>query len=84
MKIFHTFCVVAIFFGSIISADAAWALADIFMAGMTIINLPCCVLLANKAIDALKDFERQLKDGKDPVFHAKNIGFKEGELNFWE
>ncbi len=84
MKIFHIICAVVIFFGTMISADAAWALADIFMAGMTLINLPCCALLGGKAVAALKDFEHQLKNGKDPEFHAKDIGFKDGELEFWK
>lgn len=84
MRIFHVVCVIVIFFGTLISADAAWALADIFMAGMTLINLPCCALLGGKAVAALADFERQLKKGDDPVFHAKDIGFSDGELEFWE
>ena len=31
-------------------------------------------LLAGVAVRALKDYERQKAEGKDPVFHEKNIG----------
>ncbi len=84
MIVFRVCCVAVIFLGTIVSADTAWALADIFMGGMTLINLPCCALLAGKAIAALKDFERQMKDGKDPVFRASEAGFRPGELAYWE
>lgn len=54
------------------------------MGGMTLINLPCCMLLGKVAIDALKDYETQKKDGKNPVFYGKNIGLSEDELDFWK
>ncbi len=44
--------------------DAAWSMADITMGGMTLINLPCCMLLGKVAIDALKDYEKQKKAGR--------------------
>ena len=73
-----------IFVGALIPMDAAWAAADITMGGMTLINLPACVILGKKAIDCLKDYERQKKEGKDPVFKAKDIGLDESELDFWK
>ena len=82
--IFKIFCVAVIFFGAVISMDAAWALADITMGGMTLINLPACVILGKVAIDALRDYEKQKKQGKTPVFHAKDIGLNEDELDFWK
>lgn len=50
---------------------------------MTLINLPSCVLLSKVAIDALRDFEKQKREGKDPVFHSRDIGINEMELDFW-
>ncbi|MBP3235304.1 MAG: alanine:cation symporter family protein [Eubacterium sp.] len=52
--------------------------------GMTLINLPSCMLLGKIAIDALKDYEKQKKEGVNPVFKAKNIGLNEDELDFWK
>lgn len=63
--------------------NAAWDLADITMGGMTLINLPACFLLGGTALKALRDFERQQKQGKNPVFKAKDIGLDENETDFW-
>ena len=83
MKVIHIICAVIIFFGAIIPMDAAWALADITMGGMTLINLPACVLLGGIAVKALRDYERQKKAGQNPVFHAEDIGLDTAELDFW-
>ena len=64
--------------------DAAWAMADITMGGMTLINLPVCVLLGTIAIDCLKDYEKQRKMGQEPVFKATSIGLNEEEFDFWK
>lgn len=81
--IFKIGCIVIIFLGAMIPMDAAWAAADITMGGMTLINLPACMLLGKVAIDALKDYEKQKKQGKNPTFKPSNIGLKEDELDYW-
>lgn len=83
MNIFYIACTIVIFVGAIIPMDAAWAMADITMGGMTLINLPTCMILGRYAIGCLKDYETQKKEGIDPVFKASTIGFEEGELDFW-
>ena len=82
MLLFYLLSTVVIFVGAIIPMDAALALADITMGGMTLINLPACVLLGRVATDTLKDYERQKSEGKDPVFKAENIGVDINELDF--
>ena len=84
LHIFHLLCVVIVFIGAIIPMDAAWAMADITMGGMTLINLPVCVLLGKIAIDCLKDYESQRKAKKNPVFKASSIGLDEEELDYWK
>ncbi len=84
MRIFHACCAIVVLVGAVIPMNAAWALADITMGGMTLINLPSCMILGKVAIDALKDYEKQRKEGKTPVFMGKNIGLKEDELDFWK
>ena len=54
------------------------------MGGMTLINLPSCMILGKVTINTLKDYERQRKEGKSPVFYARNIGLAEDELDFWK
>ncbi len=82
--LFKICCVIVIFVGSLISMDSAWALADITMGGMTLINLPACTILSAVAVKALKDYETQKKNKMDPVFLGKNIGLKEEDLDFWK
>lgn len=84
MRIFYILCTVIVFVGAIIPMNAAWAMADITMGGMTLINLPSCMILGKVAIDVLKDYEKQRAQGKNPVFMGKDIGLEESELEFWK
>ena len=84
MQVFHLACALVVLIGAVIPMNAAWAMADITMGGMTLINLPCCMLLGKVAIDALKDYEKQKKEGKKPVFKGRDIGLNEDELDFWK
>ena len=81
---FHIVCVLVVFIGAIVPMDIAWALADITMGGMTLINLPSCMLLGKVATNTLKDYEKQKKQDKNPVFRAADIGLNEKELDFWK
>lgn len=84
MRLFYLAAVAVIFIGALIPADAAWALADITMGLMTLINLPCCARLSGVAIKALKDYEKQKADGKDPVFKGSAIGLDPDTIEFWK
>jgi len=83
-RCFHIVCAIIVFIGAIIPMNAAWAMADITMGGMTLINLPACMILGKVAIDALKDYEKQKANGKNPVFNGADIGLKDEELDFWK
>lgn len=84
MRIFYLAATIIIFVGAIIPMDAAWAMADITMGLMTLINLPTCAIMGKTAIDCLKDYEIQKKSGKDPVFKASSIGLDEEKLDWWK
>ena len=84
MSFFHVMCAAIIFVGAVIPMDAAWAMADITMGGMTLINLPACMLLSKVAIKTLKDYEKQKREGRDPVFLAKDIGLDPDQLDMWK
>ena len=84
MNIFYIACTLVIFIGAIIPMDAAWAMADITMGGMTLINLPTCMILGRHAINCLKDYEIQKKEGKDPIFKTSAIGLDENEFDVWK
>ena len=84
MNIFYIACTVVIFVGAIIPMDAAWAMADITMGAMTLINLPTCMILGKHAIACLKDYEIQKIAGKNPIFKASSIDINEEDLDFWK
>ena len=83
MKIFYVIASLVVFFGAIISMDAAWALADITMGLMALINIPCCIILGGVAVKALKNYEEQRREGREPEFHAKSIGIDPDDLDYW-
>lgn len=84
MNILHIVCLIIIFLGTITPMDAAWASADISMGGMAIINVPCCIILGSKALEALRDYEKQKKAGKDPEYHARNMHVNLDDLDCWK
>ena len=84
MTVFYIACVAVIFVGALVPMDFAWTMADITMGGMTLINIPCCLILSGIAVKALKDFERQRKQKLNPVFRASIIGLDPSKLSFWK
>lgn len=73
LLIFRFACLLAILYGAVNSFDLAWNLSDIFMGLMAIMNLIVILFIGKWAIKALKDYEKQKKEGKDPVFVASSI-----------
>ena len=74
---------VIVMVGAVASMDLVWDLADRTQGLMVIINMPVILLLARPAVASLKDYQKQRKEGKDPVFHAADIGL-EGKTEFWK
>lgn len=74
-----------VFFGSLVSMDIVWNLADVFMGFMAIINLIAIVLLSKIAFKALDDYKKQKRAGiKDPVFDASSIPELSDEEIEWQ
>ncbi|KAB2336297.1 alanine:cation symporter family protein [Cytobacillus depressus] len=71
----------SIFYGSIKTAKTAWAMGDIGLGIMVWLNLIAILLLFKPAAIALKDYEEQLKEGKDPEFNSTKYGIKNAD--FW-
>lgn len=84
MMVYRILAVVVIFLGAAQKAKYAWALSDLLMGVMALINLPSILILGKHAIAALHDYEAQRKQGKNPVFLAKNIGLDDSKLDFWK
>lgn len=71
-----------IFLGAGLSADLLWNIADLTMGLMTLINMPVIFCLGKYAFRALGDYKRQKKEGKTPVFRAKDIGLPH-QVDYW-
>lgn len=72
-----------ILLGAGMSAGLLWDIADVLMGGMTLINIPVIIILAKYALRTLRDYEKQRKEGREPVFHAKDIGLPQ-ETDYWK
>ena len=69
---FRVLVLAAIGTGALAQLATVWALADVAMGLMAIVNLVAITLLGRWAFAALKDFHRQSAAGKDPVFIAED------------
>lgn len=74
LNIFRITCVVAIFLGAQADFKLVWNLADITMGLMAIVNIIAIFLLGKVAIKVLKNYEKQKKEGKNPVFYEDEVG----------
>ena len=61
LSIYRISVALMVFFGSLVSMDIVWNLADVFMGLMAIINLIAIVLLGKIAFKALEDYNKQKK-----------------------
>lgn len=66
------------------TADLAWALGDLGVGLMAWLNIIGILFLQKPAFAALRDYEAQVKQGKDPIYDARakwrtqctNLGMK--------
>ena len=68
--------------GSVMEFGLVWSTADVLMGFMALINLPVIIILGGPAIRCMKDYIKQKKAGKDPVFRAADIHLKD-KTDFW-
>lgn len=69
------------FYGTVRKSDLAWAFGDVGLGLMVWVNVLSMLLMTKPAMLALKDYERQKKEGKDPVFDPQTLGIKDAD--FW-
>lgn len=75
-----------VIFGGLQSNDVIWALADVSMGLMAMVNLVAILLLSNEVIKLAKDYNQQLDEGKIPTFDRTKIPEldKKIEPGIWE
>ena len=66
----------------IMEVSMLWNISDVLMGVMALINIPVILILSNTALKALEDYEKQKKNGENPVFKTGNIGL-EYETDYW-
>ena len=69
----------ATFYGSIKTAELAWTVGDIGVGLMAWLNIIAIILLRKPALEALKDYQQQKTEGRDPVYSATKLGVKNAE-----
>jgi len=74
INVFRVVVLIAIGVGGVSKLTAVWALADVAMGLMALVNLVAIVLLGKWAFAAIKDFHQQSDAGADPVFIADEAG----------
>ncbi|ERM59491.1 MULTISPECIES: alanine/glycine:cation symporter family protein [Vibrio] len=62
-----------VMFGSLATLPTVWALADVSMGLMAIVNLAAIILLSGIVIKLAKDYNRQLDAGKVPTFDSNDF-----------
>lgn len=69
-------------YGSVQSADLVWAIGDVGYASLAWVNMLCLLFLARPALAALRDYDAQRRQGRDPVFDPEAAGVRGADL--WE
>ncbi|OIQ25192.1 sodium:alanine symporter family protein [uncultured Vibrio sp.] len=69
-----------VMFGSLAALPTVWALADVSMGLMAIVNLVAIILLSGIVIKLAKDYNRQLDAGKVPTFDANDFPELQSQL----
>ncbi len=79
---FRIIAALIVLVGATMEFGLVWNMADVLMGLMALINLPVILILGRPAIQAMYDYMKQKKEGKDPVFRAKDIQLKD-KTDFW-
>ena len=74
--------IAAVFYGSLNKASLMWTLGDIGVGAMAWINIVAILLLSRIAFRALRSYERQKKEGKEPTFDPDEMKIK--NAGFWQ
>ena len=73
-----------VFWGSVVSMQSVWNVADLTMGLMTLCNLVALILLSKQAFVLLDDYRHQKKAGiKNPVFHKEQLGERASDIECW-
>ncbi|MDO5616834.1 MAG: alanine/glycine:cation symporter family protein [Cruoricaptor ignavus] len=66
----------SVIYGSVSTGGRAWQLGDIGVGIMAWLNIIAVIIMHKTALITLKDYEKQKKEGKNPVFKPEELGIK--------
>jgi AGCS family alanine or glycine:cation symporter len=72
---------VVVFYGAVESSDLIWAIGDVGYAALAWVNMVCLIFLAKPALIALRDYDRQRRQGLDPQFDPVPLGI--ANADYW-
>ncbi|GEP99097.1 alanine:cation symporter family protein [Staphylococcus arlettae] len=81
--IFRCLVVVLVFVGAVVKTETVWSTADLFMGLMAIVNLIAIIGLSNIAFAVMRDYQRQRKEGKKPVFKPEELEINLFGIESW-
>jgi AGCS family alanine or glycine:cation symporter len=75
-----------VMFGAMADLPTVWAMADISMGMMAMINLTAIVLLSGTVVKLAQDYNKQLALGKIPTFNSQDYPELHAQLEagIWE
>lgn len=79
---FRIITLVVIFLGAQADFSMIWDLADVLMGLMALMNIIVILFLGKYVFRSLYDYQKQKKEGKNPLFHPKQLGIPNCEC--WE
>lgn len=86
MFVLKVILMAAVFYGTVKTANLAWAMGDVgvgLMAWLNIVGLVIIFFLSKPALKALHDYERQQKEGvEEYTFNPVKLGIKNAD--YWE
>ena len=83
LLVFRIVASALVLLGAVLSAGIVWDTADALQGLMVVINIPVILILTKPAMNALKDYTEQRKNGKNPIYLAKNCGIQE-DTEYWK
>ena len=72
--VFRCVFLVSCYAGVVVNSQVVWSMGDIGCGGMAWCNIIAILLLSNKAVKILRDYEKQRKAGVDPMFDPEVFG----------
>lgn len=68
-----TMTLILVFAGSLASFNTIWNMGDFFMGLMAFLNIGILLILYKPSLKLIDNYTAQLKNGKEPVYHKKDI-----------